>query len=332
MKRQLEEILDGKRLSTEEARLLMRAALDEGTPPAQLAALLTAFRARAVTADELDGFAQALLELAAPADLSPHEVIDLCGTGGDGRGSFNISTTAAFVLAGAGCKVAKHGNYAASSSCGSSNVLEALGVRFVTERDRLLKSLEESSVCFLHAPLFHPALKRAAPVRRELGFATVFNMLGPLVNPARPSFQMAGVFSRGLLRLYSAVLSRRSGSFAALISADGYDEVTLTAPVHLATRQGTRELLPEDFGLPPVQPEEIRAGKTVEESAEIVRAVLEGRGTRAQEDVVVANAGLALFCRSEGGSLKERVAEARESIRSGRAAAALQASVAASRE
>lgn len=328
MRQQLEEIVDGKRLSVEEARLLMRAALEESTPLAQLAALLAALRVRTVTADELDGFAQALLELATPLDLAPYEVIDLCGTGGDGRGSFNISTAAAFVLAGAGCKVAKHGNYAVSSSCGSSNVLEALGARLTSDVEQLRHSLEVANVCFLHAPLFHPALKRVAALRKELGFVTVFNMLGPLVNPARPSFQMAGVFGRGLLRLYDAVLSRRPGAFAALVSADGYDEATLTAPLCLVTRSGMRELLPADFGLAPVAPEEIRAGQTVEESAAIVRAVLEGRGSRAQEDVVVANAALALFCRDGARQLQERVAEVRESLRSGRALAALQASVA----
>lgn len=322
MRAALEGVLSGKRLSSEEARVLMLTALDEETPQAQLAAFLTALRLRGVTADELSGFADALMELATPVDLSPHETVDLCGTGGDGRGSFNISTATAFVLAGAGYKVAKHGNNAVSSSCGSSNVLEALGVKLSGDAGELGRCLEASNVCFLHAPLFHPALKRAAPVRKELGFRTVFNILGPLVNPARPSFRMHGVYGRDVLRLYAAVLGRRGQKFAALVGTDGYDEVTLTAPVLVATGAGVRELSPKDFGLRPVAPEEIRAGATALESADIVRRILHGEGSRAQEDVVAANAGLAIHC-LRGTPLPESVELARESIRSGRALGAL---------
>ncbi len=327
MRQQLEEILAGKRLGVEEARLLMHSALGDEASAAQLAGLLAALRLRGVTADELDGFSQALMELATPVDLAGHEVMDLCGTGGDGRGSFNISTAAAFVVAGAGHKVAKHGNAAVSSACGSSNVLEALGVRLSSDVDTLRRSLEAANVCFLHAPLFHPALKKAAPVRKELGVRTVFNILGPLVNPARPSLQVSGVYGREVLRLYSVVLSRRPGDFAALVSADGHDEVTLAAAALVATRSGLRELRPEDFGLEPVEQSDLRGADTVADAAKILRSILAGEGTRAQQDVVAANAGLAIHCREQGSSLLDGVAKARESIRSGRAMASLKACV-----
>lgn len=328
MREQLEDIVSGRRLSVQQAREVMLAALHDATTGAQLGALLAALRVRGVTADELDGFSQALMELACRVDLSPLEPMDVCGTGGDSRGTFNISTAAAFVLAGAGCRVAKHGNYAVSSSCGSSNVLEELGVKFSADRDTLMRSLDAAGVCFLHAPLFHPALKRAAPVRKELGVRTVFNILGPLVNPAEPSFQMNGVYDREVLRLYGAVLRRRGGRFAALVSADGHDEVTLTAPLAVVTHRGELELLPINFGLPAVSAPELAAGKTVKESAQIVVTILEGRGTRAQEDVVVASAALAMLVRDEARGLEEYVDAARVSIRSGKALAALRKSVA----
>jgi anthranilate phosphoribosyltransferase len=328
MREQLEDIVSGKKLSVQQSRELMLAALHESTTGAQIAALLAALRVRGVTADELDGFSQALMDLACRVDLSPLELVDVCGTGGDSRGTFNISTATAFVLAGAGCRVAKHGNYAVSSSCGSSNVLEELGVKFSSERDVLARSIDAAGVCFLHAPLFHPALKRAAPVRKELGVRTVFNMLGPLVNPAAPSFQMNGVYDREVLRLYGAVLRRRGRHFAALVSADGHDEVTLTAPLSVITHHGELELLPQNFGLGTVEAPELAAGRTVRESADIVVAVLEGRGTRAQEDVVAASAALAMFVRDEKRPLEDHVEAARVSIRSGKALAALKKSAA----
>ena len=328
MKQQLEEILNGKRLSVEEARVLMHLALQESTNGAQLAALLTLLRARAVTLDELDGFSRAVLELATLLDLSPYSVMDLCGTGGDNRNTFNISTATAFVLAGAGYKVAKHGNYGVSSMCGSSNVLEELGVKFSTDREVLLRALEATNVCFLHAPLFHPILGRAQAVRRELGFRTVFNMLGPLVNPAQPAFQINGVYDRPLLRLYGYLLARRGAHFATLFTTDGYDEVTLTAPLEIITRAGRRQLQPEDFGLFKVAHSEIKGGASIAESAKILVAILEGRGSPAQQAVVTASAGLAMWCSAERGLLIDHVEQARETISSGRALKVLKDSVA----
>lgn len=323
----LEKLLDGGTLTTEEARLLMAGLLEEPVKGAHTAALVTTLRVRGVRASELEGFANALLQLASPVDLAGNEVIDVCGTGGDSKGTFNISTASSFVLAGAGYKVAKHGNYGVSSSCGSSNALEALGITFSTDRPRLLKALDEANICFLHAPLFHPALKRVQPIRKELGFRTVFNMLGPLVNPARPATQMNGVYSNSLLRLYQHVLSRRGIRFTAFHSQDGYDEITLSAPIMCVSNTGEREITAHDFNLPHVNHDEIKGGATIEESARLLRAILEGRGTAAQEAVVCANAALAMFTHDPKGTLPEYVARAQETIQSGKALEILKRSI-----
>ena len=326
MKTFLDAIVAGERLTVEGARQAMLSALQDTVTDTQRAAFLTAFRVRGVTLDELDGFAQALRSLATSVSLEPFSTVDLCGTGGDEKSSFNISTTTAFVLAGAGYKVAKHGNYAVSSMCGSSNVLEELGIRFSADREKLLSSLDRAGVCFLHAPLFHPAMKAMAPVRKELAFRTVFNMLGPLLNPSQPAFQMNGVYDHELLRLYGLLLKRRGCRFATLVSRDGYDEVTLTGHVSVVTHRGEYELAAGDFGLAGVNHAALRGGKTVAEAARIVRSVLEGAAERAIEDVVVANAGLAIFCNDSEMSLQDCVLQARESIRSGRALQALKRS------
>jgi len=327
MKERLETFLEGDRLTIEGAHALMRSALSEPINPSLVAAFLTTLRVRGVTVDELQGFSDALMELATPIDLASDERIDACGTGGDSKGTFNISTATAFILAAAGCKVVKHGNYAVSSSCGSSNVLEALGISFETDQSALQRRLTHANVCFLHAPLFHPALKRVAPIRKELGFRTVFNMLGPLVNPARPTVQVNGVYNREIQRLYGYLLRRQGKRFAALCSSDGYDEVTLTAPLLVVSHRGEFELTPEDFGSAPVNPDSIRGGETVEESAIILRAILSGKGSEAQESVVAASAGLALWIREQTGTLTEHVQHARELIRAGAGLKILERSV-----
>ena len=305
----------------------MHEVLSESANPTQIAALLIALRMRGLTVDELDGFSQALRELALSVDLSDFDAMDVCGTGGDNKGTFNISTSVAFVLAGAGYKVAKHGNYAVSSTCGSSNVLEQLGVRFTNDRDTLRRTLERAGVCFLHAPLFHPALKRVAPIRRELGVRTVFNVLGPLVNPANPAFQMSGVYDLELLRVYSYVLARRGGRFGVVHSLDGYDELSLTGDARVTWNAGTRDLLPRDFGMKEVRAGDLLAGSSAVEAGAVLVSVLSGRGTAAHEAVVVANSALAMWCRDTALSLEEYVEKARESIRSGAAKRALELSV-----
>ncbi len=327
MKKQLEELIQGKRLSVEESRVLMHEALSEPVNEPQIAALLTALRMRGMAVDELDGFSRALKELALSVDLSEFDTIDVCGTGGDNKGTFNISTSVAFVLAGAGYKVAKHGNYAVSSTCGSSNVLEQLGVRFTNDRDVLCRMLDKAGVCFLHAPLFHPALRRVAQVRRDLGIRTVFNVLGPLVNPANPTFQMSGVYDLELLRVYSYVLARRGGRFGVVHSLDGYDEISLTGAARVAWNAGTRDLLPRDFGMKEVRAEGLVAGASVVEAGSVLVSVLSGQGSAEQEAVVVANSALAMWCRDTALPLEEYLEKARESIKSGAAKRALELSI-----
>lgn len=327
MKKQLEELIQGKHLTVEESRVLMHEVLSELVNEPQVAALLMALRMRGVSVDELDGFSRALKELALSVDLSEFDTIDVCGTGGDNKGTFNISTSVAFVLAGAGYKVAKHGNYAVSSSCGSSNVLEHLGVRFTHDGDALRRTLERAGVCFLHAPLFHPALKRVGHIRQALGIRTVFNMLGPLVNPANPIFQMSGVYDLELLRIYSYVLARHGRQFGVVHSLDGYDEISLTGTARVTWNTGTRDLLPRDFGMKEVRAEELVAGPSVAEAGAVLVSVLNGRGSAEHEAVVVANSALAMWCRDMALPLQEYVEKARESIRSGAAKRALELSI-----
>ncbi|MEY4667725.1 MAG: hypothetical protein RL518_424 [Pseudomonadota bacterium] len=327
MNEQLEKTIKGEKLCAEEARELMLNVLQEPVHGTAATAFLTALHIHRVSVDELEGFVAALLELAQCVDLAEYDLIDVCGTGGDGKGTFNISTATAFVLAAAGYKIAKHGNYAVSSSCGSSNVLEELGIALTNNQEQLRKSLSSSGVCFLHAPLFHPAMKRVATIRKELGFRTVFNMLGPLVNPARPSFQVNGVYSREIQRLYSYLLRRQDKRFATIYTTDGYDEVTLTAPVIVTTEQGAYEFTPNDFGLSALHPSELAAGRTVQESAQILRDILNGRGTTAQHNVVAASAGLTMWLKEGAGTLSEHVQRAAAILSTGQASSILSRSV-----
>jgi anthranilate phosphoribosyltransferase len=322
----VEDILEGRRLSAEESCGLMNQMLQDEFPLARVAALVTSFRIHGSTVDLLDGFSRALLDAATPVDLGAADLIDVCGTGGDGKDSFNISTTVAFVLAGAGYRVAKHGNVAVSSSCGSSNVLEALGVPLTADQSHLRGSLERSGVCFLHAPLFHPVLRRFGAMRKELGFKTVFNALGPLVNPARPSYQYSGVYSLELQRLYSNLLHRRGGRFAVVHSIDGYDEVSLTGVARVTTDSGTYEFRPRDFGVVPVLPDSIRAAGGAAEGAALITSILHGKASAAHEDVVCANAAVAMSAFEGSQDISRFMGEAKESIRSGRALEALRRS------
>ncbi len=292
-------------------------------PPAQIAAFLAVYQMRPVTVPELTGFRDAMRELCIRVDLSEFNSIDVCGTGGDGKNTFNISTAAAFVVAGADVRVAKHGNVAVSSICGSSNVLEALGVRFANDRDALLRALERAGICYLHAPLFHPAMKHVAPVRRELGVRTFFNILGPLANPCSPAAQLIGVHSLELARLYAYMHQSEAQSFVIVHSLDGYDEVSLTASFKYITRTGERFARPSDLGLPAVMPSDLAGGQDAAESAELLVKILSGNGSPAQRSVVVANAALAIHAAKPAVSLRDCVSEADESLSSGRAYRAL---------
>ena len=316
----LKEIVAGTRLSTAESRELMLAIAKGRYSDIYLAALLTALASKGLDIDLLDGFSAAAAELATPLDLECAELIDLCGTGGDGKSSFNISTTAAFVVAGAGYKVAKHGNIAVSSSCGSSNVLEALGIKLSGDPDYLKRSLGESGVCFIHAPLFNQAFKSLAPIRKELGFRTVFNALGPLINPARVEFQYTGVYNLELQRLYGYLLNRRNKKFAVVHSLDGYDELSLTDTARLVSSSGSFELRPSDFASPRLSPSQIAAPASALESAKLIEDILSNSSDRAKKSCVVANAGAALwFYHGARSNLSEYLAVAEESINSGRA-------------
>jgi anthranilate phosphoribosyltransferase len=291
---------------------------------AQITAFLTVYMMRSITVEELEGFRDAMLELCLAIDLSDYDPMDVCGTGGDGKDTFNISTLASFVVAGAGQRVAKHGNYGVSSLCGSSTVMEYLGYKFTSDKDFLTRKIEEANICFLHAPLFHPAMKYIGPIRKELGVRTFFNMLGPLVNPTFPKKQLVGVFSLELARLYAYLYQQSNKQFAILHALDGYDEISLTGNFKMISKRQDQVLTPHDLGLDKLQPEQLSGGTTVKESADILLNVLKGEGTSPQNQAVIANAGIALYCADERLSLSDAMATARESLESGKALACFQ--------
>ncbi len=318
MKEILNRLMRFEPLSREEASEVLRKMAAGEYNLSQMAAFLTVFVMRAIRVEELEGFKDAMLELCVKVDVGDHDAMDLCGTGGDGKDTFNISTLSSFVVAGAGQPVVKHGNYGVSSICGSSNVLEYLGCRFTNDQDTIKRSLDASGICFLHAPLFHPAMKNVAPVRKELGIKTFFNMLGPMVNPASPGKQLVGVFSLELARLYGYLYQQSGKQFGIVHALDGYDEISLTGPFKLITAAAENILTPADAALNTLQPAAISGGETVAEAAEIFVRVLEGKGTDAQRQVVLANAGMALAV-AENLPLTSGVATATESLASGRA-------------
>src|SRR5690554_3161293 len=273
MKNILNRLLNHETLSKQEAKEVLTDITRENYNESQLAAFLTVYNMRGITIDELDGFREALLDLCLPVDLEAYDPIDLCGTGGDGKDTFNISTLASFVTAGAGVRVAKHGNYGVSSSCGSSNVMEYLGIKFSSEKDFLERSIEEAGICFLHAALFHPAMKKVAPIRKNLAVKTFFNMLGPLVNPAFPKKQVVGVFSLELARMYGYLLQNTNTRFSILHALDGYDELSLTSKAKYITHQNEGLLDAQSFGVAKLRPEELSGGSNVASAAHIFMRV-----------------------------------------------------------
>ncbi len=294
MKAILNRLTQHETLQKEEASSILFQIAKGAYNPSQIASFLTVFMMRSITLEELEGFREALLELCVAIDLSEFTPIDLCGTGGDGKDTFNISTLSSFITAGAGVKVAKHGNYGVSSGCGSSNVLEHLGIKFSNEEDFLRRCIDQAGICILHAPLFHPAMKNVAPIRRELGVKTFFNMLGPLVNPAFPKNQLTGVFNLELARLYGYLFQKTDQNFTILYALDGYDEISLTGPARAIRKSGESTINPQDFGVEPLSEKQITGGNTVSSSAAIFISVLDGEGTTAQNNVVSANAGMAI--------------------------------------
>jgi anthranilate phosphoribosyltransferase len=319
MKDTLQYLFDHKTLGKEDAKMILRNLAAGKYNEAEMAAFISVYLMRSITVEELAGFRDALLELCKPVDLSEFNTIDVCGTGGDEKNTFNISTLTSFVVAGAGEKVAKHGNYSVSSACGSSNVLEYFGYTFSNDPRRLKMEIERYNICFLHAPLFNPAMKNVAPVRRNLRIKTFFNMLGPMVNPSGPANQLVGVFSLDVARLYHYLYQESDKQFCIIHSLDGFDEISLTGSFRALTRTTERTFVPADLGMDPVKPSEIYGGSTVKEAASVFLKILEGKGSRAQNDVVVANAALALYCMDEVSGLDSSLERARESLESGNA-------------
>ena len=294
MKHVLNRLINHETISAEEAKQILINISKDAYNQSQIAAFLTVFMMRTVTLEELKGFRDALLELCIPVDLSAYNPIDLCGTGGDGKDTFNISTLSSFVTAGAGVPVAKHGNYGVSSACGSSNVLESLGVKFSNDTDFLERAIATTGICVLHAPLFHPAMKNVAPIRRELGVKTFFNMLGPMVNPSFPKNQMVGVFSLELLRLYNYLYQETDKNYSIVHDLGGYDEISLTNSVKIVSNDSEVLFSAEDLGLQNNTQEAIFGGNTVADASKIFKTIISGNGTEAQNNVVCTNAGLAI--------------------------------------
>ncbi|MTI31950.1 anthranilate phosphoribosyltransferase [Xanthovirga aplysinae] len=314
MKKTLANLLSFKNLDVDEARVLIHDIAAGKFNDAQVASLLTIFLMRPLSLEELTGFKQAALELSVPLDFSSFATIDLCGTGGDGKDTFNISTLASFVVAGAGFKVVKHGNYGFSSVSGSSNVLEHLGYSFTNIKEELQDQLEKHNICFLHAPLFHPAWKTVGPIRKALGVRTFFNMLGPLINPAKTSHQLVGVANLEIFRLYAYLFQSENKPFTVVHSLDGYDEVSLTGTFKVATEKSEQVFSPSNLGLEKLREEEIYGGESIQEAATIFENVLKGKGTKAQNQVVLCNAALAIQCMDRSLTFKEAYAKAEESL------------------
>ena len=319
MKKILNHLFEHKTFSREESKEILTNITLGKYNASQMAAFMAAYCMRSITVEELEGFRDGMLELCLKTDLSDYELIDLCGTGGDGKDTFNISTLASFVVAGAGYKVSKHGNYGVSSGCGSSNVMEYLGYKFRNDIDHLKKSLDDAGICFLHAPLFHAAMKTVAPIRKELGVKTFFNMLGPLVNPARPKYQMVGVFSLELARLYAYLYQKSKTGYTIVHALEGYDEISLTCDFKTFSPAGEHIHSISDMGFERIDPSKIGGGSTVQESAEIFKAVLDGDGSTEQNNVVLCNAAVVIRTIKPEKSFADCFYEAEESLNSGMA-------------
>ncbi|MDR0745510.1 MAG: anthranilate phosphoribosyltransferase [Mediterranea sp.] len=323
MKQILYKLFEHQYLGREEAREILQNIASGKYNNEQVASLLTVFLMRNISVEELCGFRDALLEMRTRVELDEFEPIDIVGTGGDGKNTFNISTSACFTVAGAGYPVVKHGNYGATSVSGASNVMEQHGVRFTTNSDVLRRSMDECKIAYLHAPLFSPAMKAVAPVRKALAVRTFFNMLGPLVNPALPKYQLLGVYSLPLLRLYSYTFQESQSRFAVVHSLDGYDEISLTSEFKAATNGNEKIYTPEDLGFKRYAEKELDGGNTPEDAARIFDNVMNNKATEAQKNVVIANAAFAIQVIEPRKSLEECIAIAGESLESGKARNAL---------
>jgi anthranilate phosphoribosyltransferase len=330
MKKILNYLFEYKSLDRKQAKEVLVNIANGVYNEAEVVAFITVYLMRTITIHELQGFRDALMELALPVDVADHDVMDIVGTGGDGKNTFNISTLSCFIVAGTGNKVAKHGNYGATSISGSSNVMEQLGYRFKCDAAILNKELDTSNICFLHAPMFHPALKAVAGIRKKLGVRTFFNMLGPMVNPASPAYQLVGVYNLEMARMYNYMLQEGNTSFSIIHSLEGYDEISLTGDTKVITNLGEKVMTAESLGKRTVMPSDIYGGNTVEESAGIFLKIIKGEGTWAQNSVVIANAAMALFCTGKYNNYEICYQLAVESLESGKAYHSLKTLIAAS--
>ena len=322
MKNILNRLINHEMLSATEAKDVLVNISNGSYNTSQIASFLTVYMMRSVSIEELSGFREALLDLCIRIDLSAYNTVDLCGTGGDGKDTFNISTLASFVAAGAGIKVAKHGNYGLSSISGSSNVMEKLGIKFSNEADFLERSIDKAGIAILHAPLFHPAMKNVGPIRKELAVKTFFNMVGPMVNPSFPQNQLVGVFNLELARMYAYLYQNTTVNFTILHSLDGYDEISLTGPTKIITSDKEGMLNPEDFGVSILAQNQIEGGTTIDESAQMFMNIISGKGTEAHNNVVSANAAMAIATVTKCSPI-EGFQIAKESLLSGKGLTAL---------
>jgi anthranilate phosphoribosyltransferase len=319
MKKILQYLFEHKTLSRDQARDVLVSISKGVFNESEIASFITVFLMRSITIEELEGFRDALLELCLKVDLNGHSTIDIVGTGGDGKNTFNISTLACFIVAGTGQKVAKHGNYGATSISGASNVMEKMGYRFKTDIDQLKREVEEANICFLHAPVFHPALKTVGPIRRNLGVRTFFNMLGPMVNPASPAFQLVGVYNLEMARIYNYLLQQTGRAFTIIHGLDGYDEISLTNDTKVITASGEKIMTPQQLGKRLVDAHDLQGGNTPEEAAHLFATILKGNGTWAQNAVVLANAAMALNCTGKYPDYDDAYHAVVESLESGKA-------------
>ncbi|MCY7420298.1 MAG: anthranilate phosphoribosyltransferase [Chitinophagaceae bacterium] len=319
MKKILLHLFEHKTLSRQQAKEVLVNISKGSYNEHEITSFMTVYLMRSITIEELQGFRDALLELCVKVQFDGERLMDIVGTGGDGKNTFNISTLSCFVVAGAGQKVAKHGNYGVTSTSGSSNVMEQLGYKFKNNNDGLKKEIDEANICFLHAPLFHPALKAVGVIRKNLGVRTFFNMLGPMVNPAQPDYQLVGVFNLEMARIYNYLLQQTGKPFTIIHSLDGYDEISLTGDTKVITESGERMLTPEYIGKRMVQPQDIYGGNTVVEAAKIFMKIIKGEGTWAQNAVVFANSAMALQCSGNFSTYQHAYEAAVESLESGRA-------------
>lgn len=319
MKEILEYLFNHHTLSKSQAKAIMIEIAQNKFNATEVTAFISIFLMRNITLHELQGFREALLQMAVPVHIDAKDAIDIVGTGGDGKNTINISTLASFIVAGAGQKVIKHGNYGASTLAGSSNVLEQVGYIFKKTSEKLQEDLDKANICFLHAPYFHPALQSVGALRKSLGLRTFFNLLGPLVNPSKPQFSVIGVYNLEIARIYQYLLQKDNREFMIVHGMDGYDEISLTHDTKIITKEGEKVYSASDLGFEPISAESIQAGSTIQETAEIFKNILQGKGTPQQNAVVLANAAVALLHTGKFGSYNECLTLAKESLYNGKA-------------